>query len=77
MANFQARIKSEYRRRFPHFKGDAWYDIEPARGGSKARGADLFGNRIVRVKMGDEHTSMRADYFEIRVHPKRPEQAPF
>ena len=66
MANFQARIKPEYRQRFPQFEADYWYDVEPLRPDSKTRGSDLFGNRIVRLNMGDHHTAIRSEYFELR-----------
>ena len=70
MAHFQACIKPQYRQRFPQFKADTWYDVEPVRSESKTRGADLFGNRIVRLKMGGEHTSVSSEYFDIRQNPE-------
>jgi hypothetical protein len=70
MTTFKARIKSQYRARFPQFRPDAWYEVEPVRPESKTRGADLYGNRIVRLKMDEEHSSMRAEYFDIRLQPE-------
>ncbi len=74
MTTFQACIKPLYRKRFPQFKADTWYEVEPARPESKTRGADLFGNRVVRLKTGEEHTSVRAECFDIRPNPERVEQ---
>ena len=73
MTTFQACIKSQYRKRFPQFRADTWYEVEPARPESKSRGADLFGNRVVRLKTGEEHTSVRAEYFDIRQSPRSAE----
>ena len=74
MVNYQARIKPQYRGRFPQFKPSQWYDVEPRWASSKTRGVDLFGNRVARLKIGEEYTSLRAEYLTFRPHPDRVEQ---
>lgn len=66
MVNFQARIKPQWRHRFPHIKDWKWYDVEPLWSGSSDRALDMSGKRVARLKTGAEHTLIRAEYVFFR-----------
>ncbi len=70
MPNFQARIKPQFRHRFPHLKVGTWYDVEPLWSGSKTRRLDMADKRVARLVTGSGHTSLRAEYLEFRKHPQ-------
>ena len=69
MPNFQARIKPEWRHRFPHLKTGAWYDVEPLWEGTQTRRLDMADKRVARLKTGTCFTSLRAEYVVFREHP--------
>lgn len=69
MPNFQARIKPEWRHRFPHLKTGAWYDVEPLWEGTQTRRLDMADKRVARLKTGTCYTSLRAEYLVFRPHP--------
>ena len=66
MPNFQARIKPEWRHRFPHLKTGLWYDVEPLWEGTQARRLDMADKRVARLKTGNCYTSLRAEYLVFR-----------
>ena len=77
MPNFQARIKPEWRHRFPHLKTGLWYDVEPLWEGTQTRRVDMADKRVARLKTGTCFTSLRADYLVFRpnlaaTHPGTP-----
>ncbi len=66
MVNFQARIRPQWRHRFPYIKDWKWYDVEPLWSGSSDRALDMAGKRVTRLKTGTEHTLIRAEYVFFR-----------
>ena len=68
MANFQARIKPQWRHKYPHLKEWKWYDVVPLWPRSKDRMLDMAGKRVARLDTGEEHTMIRAEYINIRPH---------
>jgi hypothetical protein len=66
VVNFQARIRPQWRLRFPHLKGWKWYDVEPQWPGSNDRAIDMAGKRVTRLRTGTEHTLIRAEYVFFR-----------
>ena len=66
MVNFQARIRPQWRHRFPHLKEWKWYDVEPLWPRATDRAIDMAGKRVTRLKTGDEYTMIRAEYVAFR-----------
>lgn len=74
MPNFQARIKPEWRHRFPHLKTGTWYDVVPLWEGTQVRRLDMADKRVARLKTGTCFTSLRAEYLLFRRHPEAAHQ---
>ncbi len=70
MVNFQGRIRPEFWHLYEDLQPDVWYDIEPLWTGSTTRRLDMADKRVARLKTPWGHTSLRAEYLDIRKRPR-------
>ncbi len=73
MVRFQARLKPEHRLRYPGMNLLSWYDIVPLFPGLTQRTCTLDGERLARLRVGGDYTTVLAKHFEIRLKSAAPE----
>jgi hypothetical protein len=63
---FQARLKPEFQIRYPELRRDNWYDVEPLWPGLRERMTTMAGDRLTRLRVGEEYLTVRAEHLEFR-----------
>ena len=72
MAVFQARLRPQFASKYAGLNSVTWYDIDPLWAGVTERNTNLLGQRMTRLKTGDDHTTVLAEHLEFRERPGRP-----
>lgn len=66
MPDFQARIMSEHRLRYPGLNAVTWYDVSPLFPGVTHRAKNLKGDRLARLETDRGTVTVLAEHLEFR-----------
>ncbi len=66
MAGVKARLRPEFRLKYPALSLTAWYEVEPLFPGLTDRRLNFFGQRVARLRVGDEHLEVLAEHLEFQ-----------
>jgi hypothetical protein len=69
MARFQARLKPEYRLKYPDLSINLWYDVVPLFPGLRERRLNFMGDRVARLRVAGDFREVQADQVEFREVP--------
>jgi hypothetical protein len=77
VAGVQARLKSEFQRKYPDLSGSVWYEVAPIFPGVTQRMVNMSGERLTRLATPRGYVIVRADHLEFRPEPTdAPERQP-
>lgn len=69
MAGVQARLKSEFQRKYPDLSASVWYDVAPIFPGVTQRMVNMSGERLTRLATPRGYVIIRAEHLEFRPAP--------
>jgi hypothetical protein len=67
VAGVQARLKSEYQRKYPDLASSVWYDVAPIFPGVTQRMVNMAGERLTRLSTPRGFIIIRADHLDFRM----------
>ncbi len=69
ISDVQARLKPEFKVRYPHLNASIWYDVIPLFPGVTERRVNLSGDRLTRIRGPRDFETLKAGCFEFRKRP--------
>jgi len=69
VAGVQARLKSEFQRKYPDLSASVWYEVAPIFPGVTQRMVNMSGERLTRLATPRGYVIIRADHLEFRPAP--------
>lgn len=69
MAGVQARLKSEFQRKYPDLSASVWYEVAPIFPGVTQRMVNMSGERLTRLATPRGYVIIRADHLDFRLTP--------
>lgn len=66
MPGVQARLREEYKRKYPDLDPTAWYPVVPVFPGVTQRMVNMAGERLARLSTPRGFLTMRAEHLEFR-----------
>ena len=66
MAGVQARLKSEFQRKYPDLSTSVWYEVAPIFPGVTQRRVNRSGERLTRLATPRGYLIIRAEHLEVR-----------
>ena len=69
MAGVQARLKSEFQRKYPDLSTSVWYEVAPIFPGVTQRMVNMSGERLTRLATPRGYLIIRAEHLEFRPMP--------
>jgi hypothetical protein len=66
MPGVQARLREEFKRKYPDLDSTTWYAVVPVFPGVTQRMVNMAGERLARLSTPRGFLTMRADHLEFR-----------
>jgi hypothetical protein len=70
MAGVQARLRTEYQRKYPELSSSVWYEVVPIFPGVTQRMVNMAGERLTRLMTPRGFVILRAEHLEFRPETK-------
>lgn len=66
MATFEARVRPEFRLRYPELNLQAWYEVTPLFPGLRERRVNMAGQRVARLRVRTGYLEVLAEHLDFR-----------